>query len=48
LSSDAKALTVGKSLSDTTTSSDSGTVLSQGYCDITYFLEDYVGYSTTF
>ena len=28
--------------------SDSGSLHSQGYCDVTYFLEDYVGISRTF
>lgn len=33
---------------DSVTAGSSGSLLSQGYCDITYFLEDYVGYSRTF
>ena len=45
---DSKANSFGKILNDTTTTSDSGTLFSQGYCDITYFAEDYVGYSRTF
>lgn len=38
----------GKGLSSTSTVDDSGSLLSQGYCDITYFAEDYVGESRTF
>lgn len=33
---------------DTATSTDSGSLIMQSYCDITYFLEDYVGTSRTF
>lgn len=33
---------------DSTSLSSSGSLLAQGYCDITYFLEDYVGSSRTF
>jgi hypothetical protein len=38
----------GKGLSDASTVEDSGSLLSQSYCDITYFAEDYVGESRTF
>lgn len=41
-------LTIGKNLSETTIASDAGVLLMQDYCDITYFLEDYVGTSRTF
>jgi hypothetical protein len=41
-------LTIGKNLLDTTIASDAGLLLMQDYCDITYFLEDYVGTSRTF
>jgi hypothetical protein len=41
-------LTIGKNLLDTTTASDAGLLVMQDYCDITYFLEDYVGTSRTF
>jgi hypothetical protein len=37
-----------KILSDNFSLSDSGTVTVQDYCDITYFLTDYVGQSATF
>lgn len=38
----------GKGLSDSAVPDDVGSLLSQGYCDITYFLQDYVGESRTF
>jgi hypothetical protein len=41
-------LTIGKNLLDTTIASDAGLLVMQDYCDITYFLEDYVGTSRTF
>jgi hypothetical protein len=37
-----------KSLADNTTTSDTGSLRSQGYCDFSYFAEDYVGDSRTF
>jgi hypothetical protein len=46
--SDSTTVTNTKGLSDSLSSSDSGTLISQGYCDITYFAEDYVGESRTF
>ena len=46
--SDITTVTNTKGLSDSLSSSDSGTLISQGYCDITYFAEDYVGESRTF
>jgi hypothetical protein len=45
---DHPVMNIGKSLTDSTTSSDSGVLFIQDYCDITYFLEDYVGTSRTF
>lgn len=46
--SDSTTVTNTKGLLDSLSSSDSGTLISQGYCDITYFAEDYVGESRTF
>jgi hypothetical protein len=46
--SDSSVVSNGKGLSDSLSSSDSGTLRSQGYCDFTYFAEDYVGESRTF
>jgi len=37
-----------RSFSDSVSTSSSGSLRSQGYCDFTYFAEDYVGYSRTF
>ena len=34
--------------SDNATASSSGSLISQGYCDITYFDSDYVGVSRSF
>ena len=45
---DMAALQTGKALSDSVGTSESGLVLAQNYCDITYFLEDYVGASSIF
>lgn len=39
---------VGKILDDSAAATDSGVVFMHDYCDITYFLEDYVGTSRTF
>lgn len=39
---------LGKNLSDTASTTDAGLLIMQNYCDITYFLEDYVGESRTF
>ena len=47
-STDTTAKSALKSLTDSNTTSDSGYLYSQGYCDITYFAEDYVGTSRTF
>lgn len=45
---DDPVVAVGKVLADTSSATDSGVLLMQDYCDITYFLEDYVGQSRTF
>lgn len=45
---DALMLSPQKGLSDSVTMGSAGSLLSQGYCDITYFAEDYVGYARTF
>jgi len=45
---DSAVIVAGKALIDSTSASDAVTVISQGYCDITYFAEDYVGTSRTF
>jgi len=37
-----------KVLADTAGTADSGLVVVQGYCDLTYFAEDYVGVSSSF
>ena len=39
---------LSKNLSDTASTTDAGLLIMQDYCDITYFLEDYVGTSRTF
>lgn len=39
---------LGKNLSDTASTTDAGLLIMQDYCDITYFLEDYVGQTRTF
>jgi len=46
--SDSSVVDNAKGLSDLISLADSGTVTSQGYCDLTYFAEDYVGESRTF
>tara|TARA_R110000868_G_scaffold93308_1_gene258256 strand:- start:105 stop:767 length:663 start_codon:yes stop_codon:yes gene_type:complete len=45
---DDPAWNLGKNLSDTASTTDAGLLIMQDYCDITYFLEDYVGLSRTF
>jgi hypothetical protein len=47
-SSDLVLLLSGKSIQDTVSSSDSGYLFSQSYCDLTYFAEDYAGEYRTF
>lgn len=39
---------IGSKLNDSATPDDAGWLYAQGYCDITYFLEDYVGEYRTF
>jgi hypothetical protein len=46
--SDANFFDFVKSLTDNTDTSDTGSLRSQGYCDFSYFAEDYVGDSRTF
>lgn len=46
--SDLFAHSIGRGLSDTIGSSDSGNLRGQGYCAFDYFEADYVGYSQTF
>lgn len=45
---DDPAWELSKNLSDTASTTDAGLLIMQNYCDITYFLEDYVGESRTF
>lgn len=46
--SDSTVIGQDKGFSDSLSTADSGTLVSQGYCDLTYFAEDYVGYNFTF
>ena len=46
--SDSTTVEAQKSLPETVSGVDSGYLRGQGYCDFTYFAEDYVGYSRTF
>ena len=46
--SDSTVITQDKGYTDSLSTADSGTLISQGYCDLTYFAEDYVGYNFTF
>lgn len=45
---DAEAFLLSKAASDQFGFSESGLVVMQGYCDLTYFAEDYVGTSSSF
>lgn len=45
---DAQVVQFTKVSSDSGVTADSGSLRSQGYCDFTYFAEDYVGASRTF
>jgi hypothetical protein len=45
---DSPVISPGKVASDGISATDSGSLRGQGYCDFTYFAEDYVGYSLTF
>jgi len=46
--SDQNLIDIGKNFSDTTGTADTGSLIAQGYCDITYFQQDYVGEYRTF
>lgn len=48
LNSDSQVIDFMPNKADNVTTSSSGYLLMQDYCDITYFLEDYVGYYRTF
>ena len=45
---DLKVFALSKARTDAATLSDSGSLRSQSYCDLSYFLEDYVGTFRTF
>jgi hypothetical protein len=45
---DQKQASVLKSITDTAVAADAGLLVSQGYCDLTYFAEDYVGEARIF
>ena len=45
---DSATATVEKAIADSVTVTDSGLIISQDYCDLTYFAEDYVGTATYF
>jgi len=45
---DSFSLSFGKPLSNTTSIADAGSLVSQGYCDLSYFADDYVGAVRTF
>ena len=45
---DAEAFTLSKPLTEQLDLTESGLVVMQGYCDLTYFAEDYVGVSSSF
>lgn len=46
--SDASSIAMAMPRADSVGITESGSVVSQGYCDITYFADDYVGASRTF
>ena len=46
--SDASIISFSSTKSDSVTANSAGLLVSQNYCDITYFLENYVGTSRTF
>lgn len=48
LNSDSQVIDFMPNKADNVTTSSAGSLLMQDYCDITYFLEDYVGYYRTF
>jgi hypothetical protein len=43
-----RTVNYNRNFSDSAVADSSGSLRSQGYCDFTYFAEDYVGYSRTF
>jgi hypothetical protein len=45
---DLATFATAKANSETITLADSGSIRAQGYCDLTYFAEDYVGIATVF
>jgi hypothetical protein len=45
---DSDVKSMSKSLTESPSAASSGSLRSQGYCDFTYFAEDYVGASRTF
>ena len=45
---ESKAADVGKTVADSLATSEDGVILMQGYCDFTYFDDDYVGIKQTF
>lgn len=45
--SETTTLSATKTISDTINTSESGLVVAQDYCDITYFSQDFVGQSAT-
>lgn len=45
---DNDVLSLALSKAETVNTADSGVLLSQGYCDLTYFAEDYVGATRAF
>lgn len=45
---DSDTLLMDKGLSDSQSVEDTGSLFNQGYCDVTYFAEEYVGDSRTF
>lgn len=45
---DSRSIGFGSARTDSASFTDSGSVRSQGYCDFTYFAEDFVGASRTF
>ncbi len=48
LAGDAAIVAPGKGLQNTASTSDAGSLRSQGYCDLSYFADDYVGATRTF
>jgi hypothetical protein len=46
--SDFSARLVGKNLGESVSATEAGSLISQGYCDLSYFAEDFVGATRTF